>query len=93
MAARLGDEEGVAVRQHDDVGHQQHPFGAAGHEGEGGERIERIVPAGLQPLVGRGRVVGEPDAVEPRGLGGLGEADQPVGSSGRRRAGGSRSDR
>ena len=60
------------------MGHQQHPIGAAGHEGEGGERIECIVTTGLQPLVGRGRVVGEPMPSKPAASAVSAKPDQPV---------------
>ena len=73
---RLRDEERVAVRQHDDVGDQPDALGHRGDVGERGERVERVVAARVEPLVGRRRVVGERDAVEARRLRGPGEAGQ-----------------
>jgi NAD(P)-dependent dehydrogenase (short-subunit alcohol dehydrogenase family) len=71
--ARL--QQRVAVGDDDQPCHQPDPFGRRRAEGEGGERIERAVAAGLQPLAGRRRVVREGDAVHARRLQGAGEAD------------------
>ena len=75
---RLRHDERVAVRQHDDVRDEPDPLGDRRDVGHRRERVERVVPAGVQPLVRRHRVVGERDAVEPGRFGGAGEAGQPL---------------
>jgi hypothetical protein len=64
LGCRLGDQERVSVGEHQDVGDQAQSFGDRGAEGEGGERIERIVPSRLRPLFAGSGAVGEPDAGE-----------------------------
>ena len=78
VAADFATMERVAVRQHDDVGDQPDPLGDRGDVGQRRERVERVVAAGVEPLVRRRRVVGERDAVEPRGLGGAGEPGEAL---------------
>ena len=48
---RLGHQERIAVRQHEDVGDQAQPVRDGGTEREGGERVEGVVAAGVQPFV------------------------------------------
>ena len=61
----LRDDERVAVGQHDDVGDQAQRRGPRRGETHRHERIDRIVAAGLQPPLGRRRMVGEPEPVKP----------------------------
>ena len=69
----LGDDEGMTVGEHDDVGDQADPLGHRGAEGQRHEGIQRVVAPGLEPPVGRRRMIGESDPVEPRGFRGPGE--------------------
>jgi hypothetical protein len=68
----------MAIGQDDNVRDQSDAFGHCGTESKGHERIESIMPARLQPPVGRCRMVGETDAVEPSVLSGLAERLQRI---------------
>ena len=63
-------QEGVAVRQHHDVGLQAQRRRRGGRERQGHEGVERVMPATVQPAMRRERVVGHVAGIEARVLGG-----------------------
>ena len=65
------------VRQHQQVGHQPQPAGDGGAEREGRGLVERLVAAGVEPLVRGGGVLAERDGVVAALLGRLGDPGHP----------------
>ena len=57
----LGDHEGIAIGQDQDVRNEAQPIGDRGAKGECGKRVEGIVAARPQPSFSRDRMIGEPD--------------------------------
>lgn len=66
--AGFGHHEGIPVRQHHDVGHQTQGRRMCGGKGHRHERVQRIVTTGVEPALGRSRMIGEAEPVESGGF-------------------------
>ena len=77
MAAALATTNGLRYGSTTMLGISRSVGGVRGREAEGHERVEGVVAAALEPALRRGRVVGEPEAVEPGRLRGRGHRGDP----------------
>jgi hypothetical protein len=68
-------QERAPVGHHDQVGHQPDAACDRGAERQANKRVQRLVPAGLQPFSRRRRVIGQCDRIQSRGFHCLGELD------------------
>jgi hypothetical protein len=70
---RLGGDEGIPIREHQDVGVEAQAARHRGRRSEGHEGIERVVTAAVEPLVRGERVFGDVAGVEAGALRRTGE--------------------